>query len=192
QLPVQEQLREGRPVGVSRQVGADLRLLQHVDGVEVLGAGGLQRLHGLGRVPAHRERRGAFHEQDDRPALDLGLDAIHHRHCESPDDGTCTAGGHTEVAIVIPARPPAAAPRGLPPCRSSCAISPTHGPRWSRMSPRPRWTPTGPSTRTAWTPSTGCCRAPGWTGLTCPASSAAPRAAWPKPRPSHGTTPFSG
>src|SRR3546814_7889299 len=46
QFAVDEQLREGRPVRIARQVGADLRFLEHVDGVEAVGTGLLERLHG--------------------------------------------------------------------------------------------------------------------------------------------------
>src|SRR5690606_18905508 len=84
QLAVDEQLREGRPVGIARQVGADLRILQYVDAVEAGGAGRLQRLHGAAGEAAHRELRRTLHEQDDRVRLDHRLDAVHDAHAKTP------------------------------------------------------------------------------------------------------------
>src|SRR5690606_37363054 len=84
QLAVDEQLREGRPVRVARQVGPDLRFLQHVDRMEGLGAGLLERLHRAAGEAAHRELRGPLHEQHHRVRLDFGLDALGHLHVASP------------------------------------------------------------------------------------------------------------
>src|SRR3546814_19052705 len=64
-----------------RSVGADLRLLQHVDVVQLANAGGLERLHGAAGKAAHRELGRALHEKDDRVAFDFGLDPLENGHC---------------------------------------------------------------------------------------------------------------
>src|SRR6185312_798966 len=79
QLALHEQLREGGPVGIARQVGTHLGLGQHVHVAE-LDSQRLQHLGGPRRKAALREIGGALHEQHHRPALDLGLDALHHVH----------------------------------------------------------------------------------------------------------------
>src|SRR5690606_17665960 len=139
---------------VARQVGADLRLLEHVHGVHPGGAGGLECLHGAAGEAAHRELGGALHEEDDGVAFDFGLDALQHRH-----------GGRTRWGIQSPilkrsrgARPrvpPSALTRRIPPWRSNFLPSRTTAPPSSRTCrPRRSTSTTASTTRRTWTTST--------------------------------------
>ncbi len=73
QFTVYPQLRESRPVGVFRQLGADIRVLQDINVSKTFATGG-QRLNGLGRETAAWQLRRPFHVQQDRVFSDLALD----------------------------------------------------------------------------------------------------------------------
>ncbi|CRD47806.1 hypothetical protein BN1263170052 [Stenotrophomonas indicatrix] len=95
QLAVDEQLREGGQIGEARQIGADLRLFQHIDRAQCDGACGHQGLHGAAGIAAHGVLRGALHEQHERVTIHLGLDLLHYRHTSllaSPDEPTAMVG----------------------------------------------------------------------------------------------------
>jgi len=79
QLAIDPQLREGRPVGIFRQVGANFRILQDVDVGELLAAAH-HGLGGAGGKTALRRVGRAFHVQQHRVVFDLlfdGFDDIH-------------------------------------------------------------------------------------------------------------------
>ncbi len=59
QFTVYPQLRESRPVGVFRQLGADIRVLQDIN-VSKTFAAGEQRLNGLGRETAAWQLRATL------------------------------------------------------------------------------------------------------------------------------------
>jgi len=76
QLALDPELREGGPIGVSRQVGADVRVAQHVYVGEALPAAH-QALHRLSGKPALRCAGRTLHVEQDRIVLDLLTDGCH-------------------------------------------------------------------------------------------------------------------
>ncbi len=73
QFTVYPQLRESRPVGVFRQLGADIRVLQNINVSKTFATGG-QRLTARAEETAAWQLRRPFHVQQDRVFSDLALD----------------------------------------------------------------------------------------------------------------------
>src|SRR6185312_2263160 len=71
ELAVHVELRDGGPVRVLLDALADVLVLQHVDGEDLLRAAHLQELRGRGREAAHRLLRVALHVEHDGVAGDL-------------------------------------------------------------------------------------------------------------------------
>src|SRR5690348_2397119 len=80
ELAVHVELRDGRPVREILDALADLRVLQHVDGVDVLRAAHLEDLARGGREAAHRRLRRALHVEHHRVAGDLLADSVLNAH----------------------------------------------------------------------------------------------------------------
>ena len=110
--PFDVELRDRRPVGVVLDALADVLVLEHVDGLQVVDAAGLQDLDGAAGKAAHRELRRALHEQHHAVALDEVVDAllnVAHGAAVLPSKGSV---GYTAKPALPPRRrgqPPAAA-----------------------------------------------------------------------------------